>query len=138
VPRRAKRPCTYPRCAALVDSGRCSKHKHVEAVEHDHRRGNAASRGYDRRWAKYRALYLTRNPWCVMCKQDGLIRAANTVDHIVPISGPSDPLFWPETNHQSLCTSHHSYKTRVVDQRGYGARKNNASNTRKKSTTSHA
>ena len=38
-------------------------------------------------------------------------------------NGQADPLFWVESNHQALCRNCHSYKTRVIDQRGYGSRK---------------
>ncbi|MDA8123447.1 MAG: HNH endonuclease signature motif containing protein [Deltaproteobacteria bacterium] len=63
-------------------------------------------RGYDSRWANYRASYLRQHPLCVRCQ-----RPATMVDHIIPVTGPDDPLFWPETNHQSLCRDDHAAKT---------------------------
>jgi len=38
-------------------------------------------------------------------------------------NGQADPLFWVASNHQPLCRDCHSYKTRVIDQRGFGAKK---------------
>jgi len=46
----------------------------------------------------------------VECEQEVVLEPAVIVDHIVPVQGPDDPLFWPETNHQSLCFSHHEKK----------------------------
>lgn len=122
----AKRPCTYMGCSALVNSGRCDKHKHVETKRHDERRGTAAQRGYDARWQRYRKQYLHENPWCCMCNDNGLIVPAIIVDHRMPVSGPNDPLFWDTNNHQGLCDDCHRHKTRVIDQRGYGSKKSTA------------
>lgn len=36
---------------------------------------------------------------------------ATEVDHITPVSGPDDPLFWDDKNHQGLTHSCHSRKT---------------------------
>jgi 5-methylcytosine-specific restriction enzyme A len=33
------------------------------------------------------------------------------VDHITPVNGPEDPLFWEQSNHQGLCHSCHNHKT---------------------------
>ena len=46
---------------------------------------------------------------------------ATDVDHIIPVEGPLDPLFWDETNWQSLCHPHHSRKTNAEDG-GFGRR----------------
>lgn len=40
---------------------------------------------------------------------------AAEVDHIVPVAGPADPLFWAEWNHQALSKSQHSEKTATED-----------------------
>lgn len=37
------------------------------------------------------------------------------VDHIVPVAGPADPLFWQEWNHQALSKRQHSEKTATHD-----------------------
>lgn len=46
------------------------------------------------------------------------------VDHIVPVTGPADPLFWVSWNHQALTHAQHSEKTATHDGgfRGAGAR----------------
>jgi len=58
------------------------------------------------RWKKLRRRHLSKDPLCLYCKKEGLITAANVVDHVTPHRG--DPaLFWSEDNLQSLCKRHH-------------------------------
>ncbi|WP_370973964.1 phage major capsid protein [Enterobacter wuhouensis] len=77
---------------------------------------------HNHRWQVYRAQYLRANPLCVICLREGKLTPATVVDHITPIRGQSDPLFWKTTNHQPLCQDCHNWKTRVIDRRGYGAK----------------
>nr|WP_281492405.1 HNH endonuclease [Wohlfahrtiimonas chitiniclastica] len=44
---------------------------------------------------------------CVYCERNGIITAANVVDHIEPHRG-DQALFWDRNNWQSLCSSCHS------------------------------
>lgn len=69
-------------------------------------RPSAARRGYDRKWRRYRLLFLAQHPMCVEC-----LAVATEVDHIIPIIGQHDPKFWDEANHQALCHRCHSAKT---------------------------
>lgn len=41
----------------------------------------------------------------------GKLTEAKHVDHILPVSGRDDPLFWDVSNHQPLCHACHSQKT---------------------------
>ena len=68
---------------------------------------------YGRKWRKARKIYLSLNPLCKFCEQEGIIRPAMEVDHIERHKG--DPqLFWDESNWQGLCTFHHqSTKARM-------------------------
>jgi 5-methylcytosine-specific restriction protein A len=68
---------------------------------------SARERGYSWRWEKVRAIWLKRNPICVMCYRDGRIEPATVVDHIVPHKG-NQLLMWNEKNLQSLCAHHHN------------------------------
>ncbi|WP_269448179.1 HNH endonuclease [Lentibacillus sp. JNUCC-1] len=56
-------------------------------------------------------MFLRRNPLCVHCTDSGMTVPATEVDHIVPHRGDRD-LFWDPNNHQGLCKSCHSKKTR--------------------------
>jgi len=77
----------------------------------DRHRGTAAERGYDNEWVKYRLSYLKEHPLCVECEKEGRNKPAKDIDHIIPINGQSDPLFWEASNHQGLCHRHHCEKT---------------------------
>jgi 5-methylcytosine-specific restriction protein A len=83
------------------------------------KRSTPADRGYNARWRRYSTEYRNRNPLCVECMKRGkltpVIGGMGCVDHIVPVTGPDDPLFWDESNHQSLCHTCHSRKTTTED-----------------------
>ncbi|WP_081301201.1 HNH endonuclease signature motif containing protein [Gilliamella apicola] len=120
MPLQPLRRCSYPNCRNRVKSGRCDEHR-IDR-QHDKARGTAAQRGYNHRWRIYRIEYLRHNPLCKMCKDKGLLVPATVIDHITPVeNGQSDPLFWLADNHQPLCRDCHSYKTRVIDKRGFGS-----------------
>lgn len=77
---------------------------------YDQRRGNSTQRGYGYKWQKEREAWLSKNPLCVNCEQEGRINPASEVDHITPHRG-NQKLFWDRKNWQSLCKTHHSEKT---------------------------
>lgn len=107
--------CSYPGCRVRVKAGRCAEHKREASAQVTASRGTRTTRGYSNRWGKYRLMYLRANPLCVDCEKKGLYIPAKIVDHIIPIDGESDVLFWPESNHQGLCASCHSRKTTTQD-----------------------
>lgn len=134
MPSKPKRPCNYPGCPLLITDGRyCPAHTTQAAADDAAQRGTSAGRGYDYNWQKYRAWFLSQCPLCgdrasvaqpllavhsvplaeefSQCKKAGLVRAARIVDHIIPVSGRGDPLFWPPWNHQALCAACHNAKT---------------------------
>ena len=118
MPYQPLRRCSYPECRNKVKSGRCEEHNPKD------NRPNSSARGYDHKWSKYREQYLKHHPLCVMCLEQGKYTPATVIDHIKPVeNGQADPLFWVASNHQPLCRDCHSYKTRVIDQRGFGAKK---------------
>jgi 5-methylcytosine-specific restriction protein A len=107
VPERAKSCCRKPGCRNLVDKpGFCFEHVKEKHMQYDRYRESSSKRGYDSKWRKYREYYLAKHPLCVKCG-----RIATDVDHIKAVNGQSDPLFWVESNHQSLCHECHSRKT---------------------------
>ncbi|MXG38729.1 HNH endonuclease [Escherichia coli] len=70
---------------------------------------------YSNRWGEYRRHFLKANPLCVHCLRAGVYTSATIVDHIIPIEGEADVLFWPASNHQSLCAACHGRKTTTTD-----------------------
>ena len=124
MPPRPPRVCRKAGCQRLTTdpSGYCEAH--VEwgvreeearlaaiAKKSDAKRGHAAARGYNHKWAKARETFLKRNPLCVECEKVGRAVPATVVDHIEPHHGDSN-LFWNTANWQSLCRVHHDQKTR--------------------------
>lgn len=75
-------------------------------------RPNAAARGYDHGWRKYRRAFLAAHPLCRACERAGEVVAATVVDHIVPHRG-DESLFWAESNHQPLCEVCHNRKSQT-------------------------
>lgn len=64
------------------------------------------------KWQKIRARQLYKSPLCAYCYAQGLIVAANIVDHITPHKNNID-LFFDSQNLQSLCKHcHDSHKQR--------------------------
>lgn len=116
MPSALLRACAAPGCPELVPSGMCANHTRAT----DARRGTAASRGYDYRWAQYSAAWLRKHPLCgervdgelhhehSRCAREGRTTAATLTDHIVAVA--SGGSFWDATNHQSLCASCHGAK----------------------------
>lgn len=117
MPRAPRRPCSYPGCGALTDSGRCDKHRAAERQEHDRRRGSSAARGYGVAWRKAREGFLRAHPLC-QCPEcdEGRIRTlvATVVDHKRPHRGDM-ALFWDSSNWQAMAKACHDRKTARED-----------------------
>ncbi|AFM40315.1 restriction endonuclease [Desulfosporosinus acidiphilus SJ4] len=116
MPTKPKRPCSYPGCPWLTAGRYCEQHQKQVSKEYDLRRGSAASRGYDSRWATTRKRYLREHSLCVECLKTGKLTPANVVDHVIPHKGDMVK-FWDESNWQSLCKRCHDRKTAKEDGR---------------------
>jgi 5-methylcytosine-specific restriction protein A len=127
MPHRALTICAHPGCGRLVaHPGRCPRHQQAKSIEDAKAasgRRNAYQRGYDRRWAQARRLWLLASPLCRYCQTEGKTVAATVVDHIRPHKG-DQALFWDHTNWQSLCARCHNHKTAREDG-GFGNRIHN-------------
>ncbi len=107
---------------------RPKSHRPIPPAAREPPRPHSAARGYTYRWKRYRLWFLRQHPLCQCgpeCCPDGCTKASSDVDHIQPVTGPDDPLFWDETNHQALWHDCHSRKT-ARENGGFG-RGNNAS-----------
>ena len=62
-------------------------------------------------WRMTRKFYIKANPLCELCKREtpSIIKAANVIDHIKPISLGGNKL--DQTNLMGLCTMHHNKKS---------------------------
>lgn len=114
MPRAAKRPCTYPGCAALVDKGRCAKHQaqqvqqYRERRTHERRTEDTFYGSVD--WKRLRAQVLAEEPNCRRCG-----KPSKVVDHIVPIRQGGDAR--DRRNLQGLCWPCHEAKSHAEGSR---------------------
>lgn len=105
MPRKPLRPCSFPGCPELVESGRCEAHQATTGWVRDRGR----QRLYDRRWQRFRAAFLAEHPFCAACERVGITTPAEHVDHVIPHKGDS-AAFW-RGPFQALCARCHSRKT---------------------------
>ncbi len=112
MPRRPKRPCSYPGCPELVDSTYCAKHQKLVYKNYNRYRRSRESRGrYGRAWKKIRDRYIARHPFCEQCAKEGRMVLAEEVHHKKPLSEGGTSR---EDNLMSLCKSCHSKITRMA------------------------
>lgn len=125
MPRRPKQPCAIPGCPEIVNAGEryCKKHKCQEQRRYDNERGTAAQRGYGSRWRRYTLWFKKRYPLCAECERQGGVTPTYVVDHIEPVTGPDDPLFWDLKNHQPLCERCHNVKRATEDKKTWRRRR---------------
>lgn len=70
------------------------------------------------RYQRGRAAFLSVNPLCAHCERDGLVIAADEVDHITPLKdNPTVEAFWDPDNWQGLCRPCHELKTARENER---------------------
>lgn len=106
MPRKPKRPCSYPGCPALTDGRYCEPHqKLIDQQYEKYDRDPATRKSYGRTWKRIRDRYIAAHPLCEQCGKTGKLTPAEEVHHIKPLSkgGTHD-----EGNLMSLCTSCHS------------------------------
>jgi len=106
MPRKPKRPCSYPGCAELTDGRFCKKHKkEMDARYNKYERNPATRKRYGRSWKRVRDRFLAQHPLCEVCQKEGRLTSAEEVHHIVPLSkGGTNAT----ENLMSLCKSCHS------------------------------
>lgn len=107
MPRRPKRPCSYPGCPRLTDGRCCEEHEKLmnQTYEKYGRDKEAVRRRYGRAWKRIRDSYVKTHPFCELCYEKGLIVSVEEVHHKVPLAegGTHD-----RSNLISLCKSCHS------------------------------
>lgn len=104
-----------PACVELVDREFCEACK-AKGCGKD-KRPSAAKRGYGWKWQGYSKSFL-KGRLCIGFPRGfhGAVRVpATQTDHVIPVEGPTDPLFWDKDNHQGLCDECHPRKTAMED-----------------------
>ena len=114
-----KHPCSYPGCAALVDSSesRCDRHRKQEQREYNHgRKDNPLYKLYSSKaWRKVRKVKLSMNPLCERCRAKGLLKPATEVHHSIAVRDGGDP--FDIAGLESLCKPCHSRESAESGQR---------------------
>ena len=73
-------------------------------------RGTTAERGYDYKWQQTAKRYRKRYPLCEDCEEQGRMRRASEVHHIVKHGG-NPVLLYDPSNLRSLCRTCHQRRT---------------------------
>ena len=113
VPRKPKRPCSYPGCPNLTDGRFCPVHEKQENARYErYDRSPETKRRYGRAWKRIRDRYVSKHPLCELCLQRGLYVPTEEVHHKLPLAegGTHD-----ESNLIALCKSCHA---RIHAERG--------------------
>lgn len=115
MPKRPKRPCSFPGCPQLTDRRFCEEHAKQEAKRYEQYQRDPACRSrYGRAWKRIRDRYIKTHPLCEECFKRGRFTEAQEVHHIRPLSqgGTHD-----EANLMALCKSCHSRITAEMGDR---------------------
>ena len=106
MPRKPKRPCSYPNCPRLTDKQFCDEHERLENKRYEMQDRNPETRKrYGSTWRKVRASYVREHPYCELCFSDGLMREVQEVHHKLPLSKGGTH---SKSNLISLCKSCHA------------------------------
>ena len=106
MPRKPKRPCSYPGCPNLTEDRYCEVHqKQVTARYNRYERDPASRRRYGRTWKRIRDSYISEHPLCEKCLERGKLTPAEEVHHILPLSRGGTHV---RSNLMALCHICHS------------------------------
>lgn len=128
MPKKPKRPCSYPGCPNLTDGRFCEKHQKQENRRYEkYDRSPEMKKRYGKAWKKIRDRHMAEYPLCEMCEKQGRLTLAEEVHHIKPLSmgGTND-----DGNLMSLCKVCHSEITAKEGGRWVPKHKRTAQNER--------
>jgi 5-methylcytosine-specific restriction protein A len=111
-PTRAKRSCAHPGCPALVDKGRCPKHRKQDQRQRDTKTAEERRFYGSQAWKDARLTHRRQHPLCATCLEEGRGPVVGTtVDHIIPRRDRPDLELDP-SNFQTQCNRCHARKRR--------------------------
>lgn len=106
MPRKPKRPCSYPGCPRLTEGRFCEEHQREENKRYEkYDRDPAVRRRYGRVWKRVRDSYVKEHPFCEECFKKGMMVPVEEVHHIKPLSEGGSHC---KDNLISLCKSCHA------------------------------
>ncbi|MEG0957749.1 MAG: HNH endonuclease signature motif containing protein [Anaerovoracaceae bacterium] len=87
MPRKPKRPCSFPGCPNLTEGRFCEEHEKEERRNYEkYGRSKDTRRRYGRAWKRIRDSYIHEHPLCEICKAEGKLVDAKEVHHKIPLS----------------------------------------------------
>ena len=87
MPKKPKRPCSYPGCPKLTDGRFCVELEKLENKRYEkYDRDPAVRRRYGRAWKRIRDSYVQLHPLCEQCQEKGLLVPTEEVHHRIPLS----------------------------------------------------
>lgn len=87
MPKKPKRPCSYPGCPELTDGRYCEPHQRLADQQYEkYDRDPATRKRYGRTWKRIRDRYIAAHPLCEQCNKTGRLTPADEVHHITPLS----------------------------------------------------
>ena len=87
MPKKPKRPCSYPGCPKLTDGRFCEEHAKAEAKRYEkYDRDPAVRRRYGRAWKRIRDKFVSEHPFCEVCYGKGILVETEEVHHKIPLS----------------------------------------------------
>ena len=105
VPRKPRKPCSYPGCPNLTENRYCEEHAAKANREYDlYVRAPDKHKKYGRAWKRIRDSYAREHPLCERCLEEGRVSLMDEVHHIVPVSQGGTHA---RSNLRSLCRSCH-------------------------------
>lgn len=92
MPRKPKRPCSYPGCPNLCDGRFCEEHTKEEHTKEENKRYErydrdpAVKKRYGRAWKRIRDSYAHAHPLCEECLKKNIYKATEEIHHKLPLS----------------------------------------------------
>ena len=106
MPYKAKKPCAKQGCRELTSNRFCETHAKEAMKDYNkYRRDPDSNKRYGRQWRKVREAFLSTNPVCGICEQDGRVIPAVTVHHKKKLTEGGTHAF---SNLEGLCSACHS------------------------------
>lgn len=106
MPKKPKRPCSYPGCPNLTDGQYCEEHEAIARKRYN-KYGRPAdnNKKYGRAWKRIRDRYAAAHPLCELCLKEGRLTPVEEVHHVIPLSQGGTHR---NDNLMSLCQSCHT------------------------------
>ena len=106
MPRRPRRPCSYPGCPNLCDGQFYEEHQKEESKRYErYDRDPNTKKRYGRAWKRIRDSYAASHPLCEACIKKGIYTKTEEIHHKQPLreGGTHD-----KENLMALCKSCHA------------------------------